>query len=267
MVTQWQIIGGQDTIPWTAVTGKPATYTPPVATATTLGGVKIGANISVTADGTISVSENPDTFIIHRQEFITTAGQTRFTLANKYMMGRNAVSVFLFGQKLPNSAVKEISETVVDLVEAVDVGSLIEIEYMQLIDLYPYPIHAEQHLPNGLDPLPLATPTDPGWMSNTDKDKLDAISPEAKMVQNSTTNGNIKIDGVETQVYRHQTYVHDQAVANTLWIVEHYLGRYPSVTVVDVDGYVFVPDSIRYVSENRIEIGFTQNEAGKVFLN
>jgi 3D (Asp-Asp-Asp) domain-containing protein len=138
---------------------------------------------------------------------------------------------------------------------------------MQLIDLYPYPVHAAEHLPNGIDPLPLATTTDPGWMGNEDKTKLDAISPQAKKVESSTTNGNIKIDGTETQVYRHQTYVHDQTTASTLWAIDHNLNRYPSVTVVDPNGYVFVPDTIRYIDANRIEIGFTQNETGKVFLN
>lgn len=44
-------------VDWTELTGKPATFTPPVATSSALGGVKIGANISVTTDGTISVAD------------------------------------------------------------------------------------------------------------------------------------------------------------------------------------------------------------------
>lgn len=41
---------------WSAVANKPSTFLPPIATATGLGGVKIGDNVAVTPDGTISVS-------------------------------------------------------------------------------------------------------------------------------------------------------------------------------------------------------------------
>lgn len=46
-----------------------------------------------------------------------------------------------------------------------------------------------------------ATQSTHGLMSTSDKTKLDGISSNAKKVEASTTNGNIKIDGVETQVY------------------------------------------------------------------
>lgn len=39
---------------WAALTNKPTTFTPPIATAGALGGVKIGTGINVTGDGTIS---------------------------------------------------------------------------------------------------------------------------------------------------------------------------------------------------------------------
>jgi hypothetical protein len=47
---------GDITPDWSAVSGKPSTFAPPVATITVLGGVKIGANIAVTPDGLISVA-------------------------------------------------------------------------------------------------------------------------------------------------------------------------------------------------------------------
>ena len=46
-----------------------------------------------------------------------------------------------------------------------------------------------------------ATQSANGLMSSTDKTKLDGISTGANKVEASTTNGNIKIDGVETTVY------------------------------------------------------------------
>lgn len=41
---------------WGDITGKPSTFTPPIATASVLGGVKIGSNITVDAAGVISVA-------------------------------------------------------------------------------------------------------------------------------------------------------------------------------------------------------------------
>lgn len=51
--------------------------------------------------------------------------------------------------------------------------------------------------------IPLATQTLDGKMSSTDKTKLDGISVNAKKVESSTINGNIKIDESETIVYMH----------------------------------------------------------------
>jgi hypothetical protein len=50
------VVLGDITPDWSAVSGKPSTFTPPVATAVALGGVKIGANVAVTPDGLISVA-------------------------------------------------------------------------------------------------------------------------------------------------------------------------------------------------------------------
>jgi hypothetical protein len=41
-------------VDWSELTNVPSTFTPPIATATQLGGVKQGTNISISADGTIS---------------------------------------------------------------------------------------------------------------------------------------------------------------------------------------------------------------------
>jgi hypothetical protein len=46
-----------DTSPdWADIGGKPAAFTPPIATAAVLGGVKIGTNVAVTAEGVVSVA-------------------------------------------------------------------------------------------------------------------------------------------------------------------------------------------------------------------
>jgi hypothetical protein len=43
-------------VDWGELTGKPTSYTPPIATSGALGGVKIGSNVSVDANGVISVA-------------------------------------------------------------------------------------------------------------------------------------------------------------------------------------------------------------------
>ena len=48
--------GSANAVAWGNVSGKPSTYTPPTASATTLGGVKVGSNISVSS-GTISLTK------------------------------------------------------------------------------------------------------------------------------------------------------------------------------------------------------------------
>lgn len=53
---------------------------------------------------------------------------------------------------------------------------------------------------DGLD-IAEASQSAKGTMSAADKTKLDGISAEAKKVEASATNGNIKIDGAETTVY------------------------------------------------------------------
>ena len=42
-----------DSIEWDKILNKPQTYTPPKASATTLGGIKVGSNLTIDADGTL----------------------------------------------------------------------------------------------------------------------------------------------------------------------------------------------------------------------
>lgn len=46
-------------VDWSEITGKPSTFTPPTASSSQLGGVKIGSGINVDANGVISVPESP----------------------------------------------------------------------------------------------------------------------------------------------------------------------------------------------------------------
>jgi hypothetical protein len=58
----------------------------------------------------------------------------------------------------------------------------------------------------------------------------------------------------------------DQQVALATWTVNHNLGKYPSVTVIDSTGDE-VEGSILYDSVNSLRIVFTSAMTGKAYLN
>jgi len=62
------------------------------------------------------------------------------------------------------------------------------------------------------------------------------------------------------------TYVHYQSVPATLWTIEHNLGRYPSITVVDSAGTVVI-GGVQYISENEVRLTFGAGFSGRAFLN
>ena len=62
------------------------------------------------------------------------------------------------------------------------------------------------------------------------------------------------------------SYVHDQSIADSVWVVVHNLGRFPSVMVIDSAGDE-VEGSVRYDSANQITVTFSAPFGGKAFLN
>ena len=63
-----------------------------------------------------------------------------------------------------------------------------------------------------------------------------------------------------------QSYVHDQILAKKEWVIEHNLGRYPSVFVIDSGRSVVIGDT-EYVNDNTLVIRFTAEFSGKAYLN
>lgn len=178
----WLQIGGQDTIAWGDISGKPSTFIPPVATTTTLGGIKVGANLSIDNDGVLAANDNPTSYIVKQQEFVATSGQKVFTLTNgKYRPGIGAISVFLNGIKMINTLFTETSQTVITLKIGVDTGDRVLLEYIELINVEPYPVHATEHITGGADPIPLATISKDGLMGAADKTKLNSSYTSAQV--------------------------------------------------------------------------------------
>lgn len=61
-------------------------------------------------------------------------------------------------------------------------------------------------------------------------------------------------------------YTHIQSTSSDLWSIQHNLGKYPSITVVDSAGSEVVGD-VNHTSTNSVEITFMSAFSGKAYLN
>lgn len=61
-------------------------------------------------------------------------------------------------------------------------------------------------------------------------------------------------------------YIHDQIQSSSVWIVNHTLDKFPSVTVVDTGGSTVVGD-VEYVTKSQLTILFNHEFSGKAYLN
>lgn len=62
------------------------------------------------------------------------------------------------------------------------------------------------------------------------------------------------------------TYVHIQVDPTVVWSIQHSLGRYPSVTVVDSAGAVVIGD-VHYLTDQTVQVSFSSPFAGRAYLN
>lgn len=74
------------------------------------------------------------------------------------------------------------------------------------------------------------------------------------------------VSGNNTSSNQCVTFIHEQALANSVWEISHNLNRYPSVTVVDSGGDVVYCDAT-YVDKNKIILSFQGEFGGKAYLN
>lgn len=150
------------------------------ATATTLGGIKVGANLSVNEDGTLSANDNPASFIIKQEAFTVQPGQTIFNLTKgSYKPNTKSLFWFMYGDKQSNDALEELSSTSFSIKGGLELGTEILVEYIELINAHPFPYHANEHLTDGADPIPKVTSSSDGLMSKEDKSKLDGVESGA----------------------------------------------------------------------------------------
>lgn len=75
----------------------------------------------------------------------------------------------------------------------------------------------------------------------------------------------IKLEYVDS-VPGDANYVHDQTISSNSWVINHALGKYPSVIVQDNSGNTVFGDIV-YTSISSITLNFTVAFAGKAYLN
>lgn len=61
-------------------------------------------------------------------------------------------------------------------------------------------------------------------------------------------------------------YVHNQMSASSDWLVQHDLGRYPSVSIVDSAGSLVIGEVV-YLNTDSLQINFSSGFAGIAYLN
>lgn len=98
------------------------------------------------------------------------------------------------------------------------------------------------------------TPESGEFLFDTDTKSLyigDGVTPGGLLV--SSASGNI-------------TYVHTQSSSASTWNINHNLGYYPNVTIIDSSGRV-VEGEIDYVDVNNIQLLFSAAFTGTAYLS
>jgi len=62
------------------------------------------------------------------------------------------------------------------------------------------------------------------------------------------------------------TFIFNQAVASTQWDIQHDLGKFPSVSVIN-NNNVVINGEVKYIDNNNIQLNFSAGFSGKAYLN
>jgi hypothetical protein len=76
----------------------------------------------------------------------------------------------------------------------------------------------------------------------------------------------VDLIGPVTPTTGDEHYLHQQAVAASLWTITHNLGFYPNVTVIDSAGTV-VEGTVVYLSDTALTVEFVGDMAGSATLS
>jgi hypothetical protein len=104
-------------------------------------------------------------------------------------------------------------------------------------------------------------------ISTYDKDQV--IQGTDKVIGTDGVTGetlNYEIADLALTISEENTYVENITENASVWNLEHNLGRFPVVQVVDTAGSVVIGD-IQYVDQNNITITFSAPFQGTAYLN
>ena len=70
----------------------------------------------------------------------------------------------------------------------------------------------------------------------------------------------------ELNIVGDKEFVYIQSTSSDVWMIQHNLNKYPSVTVVD-SGNSVVTGEVIYIDKNNIQITFASTFSGKAYCN
>lgn len=95
------------------------------------------------------------------------------------------------------------------------------------------------------------------------------VQAKKQSVSVATPGGQIEVTQVTqglSGVGNDKSYVHTQSLASIQWTVNHNLGKYPSVTIVDSAGDE-VEGNVNHIGLNQLVISFSAAFGGRAFIN
>ena len=187
-------------------------------------------------------------FARNKYYFTATAGQTRFYM--NYIP--NQVDVIYNGSELAPIDYEANSGAYVDILFPSLAGDLF------IFNAYV----SSTGLDGGGIAGKLAKWNDTSVLSNAEP----GIDYQAPITVNTNgTAGNVTFVNNVLSIPR-DTYTHDQQTASSTWVINHNMGKYPSVTIIDTAGDE-VEGEVKHDSQNKITINFSSAFSGKAYLN
>lgn len=95
-------------------------------------------------------------------------------------------------------------------------------------------------------------------------DEIPTITSVVQSLQNQVSRATLV--GPQGPPGQADTYVHTQISPTINWTIDHDLGKYPSVTIVDSAGSTIVGE-VTYINNNQVLVSFTAAFAGTAYLN
>lgn len=83
-------------------------------------------------------------------------------------------------------------------------------------------------------------------------------------INNVVLEGNLSSESLG--IIEDKSFVFNQNVASNIWLVNHNLNKFPSVSVVDSGNNVVIGE-VKYIDENSLQISFSSPFSGSVYLN